>query len=253
MIAESLQWKKLAVVGAACVLTGCATTSEFEPQFYPSCYQPIQQVQKDRDYTAEARQAVVSGVVGALVGAVVGYSASKDSSGAVVGAVAGGVVGATAGFVNARLSKIKDQEQRLSELKVMLGEEANNLDLDRASVLQSFRCYSQEMDDIQKSLKSGAMSSEEASIRLAEIKTGIMDANAFWAERAQQLGSRADDFGNYIETETRKNNQQYSVVQALSESTSRQAQLKNQIAAASNEVNGSYETAMNKLNLMLNA
>ncbi len=241
------------VAAIACCLTGCATSTGMQPQFYPQCYQPIQQIKNDRDYSQEAKQASVGAAVGALSGALVGLLVSRDGKGAAIGAVAGGVVGGTAGFINARLGKIEDQKQRLSELRLMLGEEANNLDLDKASVLKSMRCYSREMDAIKKAMKNGTMSAEEAQVRLVEIKSGIADAHEFWEEHTKQIQDRVDGFGDYIRQETTNAGDNSSVVASLSSSSKQQTRLKNNLATAKTEVASSYQDTMDKLDLLLKA
>ena len=246
--------KRVALVtGIACCLTGCATSTGMQPEFYPQCYQPIQQIRNDRDYSQEAKQASVGAAVGALSGALVGFLVSRDGKGAAIGAVAGGVVGGTAGFIKARLEKIEDQNQRLNELRLMLGEEANNLDLDKASVLKSMRCYSHEMDAIKKAMKNGTMSAEEAQVRLVEIKSGVAEAHEFWEEHAKLIQERVDGFGDYIQQETANAGSSASVASSLSNSRKKQARLKTNLATAKTEVDSSYQDTMNKLDMLLKA
>lgn len=243
------------VVASALYLAGCATqNAELQPQFYPECYQPIEQIQQDHNYVQEAKQAATGALAGALIGGIAGAIAG-DSKTAAYGAAAGAVVGGMAGFIHARLDKIADQEQRLKELQTMLGDEAKNLDLDKASVLKSFHCYSGEIDVISQALKEKSMTPEEAQVRLAEIRTSLNTAKQFWTEHSAQIDKRINGFDDYIKTQEAQARQanQLKNIKAVQASSKSQAGLSKQLKVANSEVENSYQDTLNKLNVMLAA
>ena len=81
------------------LFSGC--TSRYGEQrtrvnYYPQCYEPVNQLRKDENSTGKSTAAGAAG--GALLGALIGGLATGKVEGALAGAVAGGAAGAAYSF-----------------------------------------------------------------------------------------------------------------------------------------------------------
>ena len=187
-------------------LAGCGPKgpgSNFHPQYYPECYDPIARLCQDRDKTERAKATGFGALTGAVGGALIGLLATGDARGAAAGAVAGAVAGGITGYIYQSVREIKDQERRLQEFQRVLGEEGRNLDLQHASVLKSFRCYQEQINIVKARYKSGSMSREEARARFDEIHKGLDILKAYWDERGQEFDANAAQADNFIQEQDR--------------------------------------------------
>lgn len=236
---------------AAVVLCGCTTQPVSETQFYPDCHKPLDQVCRDRAEDKDMVGMAVLALAGAYDGALAGAAATDQTQG-VLAAVAAAAKGAATGFLKARLDRIEDRTQRLEELKTMLGQEAANLDLEKASVLMSLRCYKRKMAVIAARLDAGRMTHEEASVRMLEIKTGVRTAETIWQERSAGFQSRMRAYEAYIAAQdgsTHKTTDR----DLLARSSRGRASISHSLDRANDEVNAALTGTMDKLELMLGA
>lgn len=187
-------------------LTACAARgpgSNFKAQYYPECYDPVEQMCKDASGASEAKGAAWGAAGGALLGALLG-AASGDArniaKGAVAGAVAGGVVGAT----TAHLSKISDQNKRLAALQQELGSQGSDLDLKRASAEVAYKCYRKQINLLKRQIHDKVITKREAEDRRAEIKAGLDVLKQYWAERASEYDSSLAEYDSFMAAEAKK-------------------------------------------------
>jgi len=230
-------------------LSGCSTVNtqvtNFKTDYYPQCYKPIVDIAKDRDHSGEVAKAVAGVFVGALIGALVGAS-SNDSKGAIAGAAIGAAAGGALGFGLAKIQSIRDQGQRLEALQQTLGQDASDLNLDQASVLSAFRCYSGEIEVIKDAVAKKEMSREEAAKRIAEIRQGLENAKLFWDERATEMDKKVTDYDKFIAEEDQKVIREEHQ-RALAKAKANRAQLAASITAGNTKVNEYYELAKRTL------
>ena len=177
--------------------------SNFKPQYYPECFDPIERLCKDKDGTEKAKSAGKGAALGALGGALIGLLTTGKAEGALVGAAAGAAAGGLTGLIYQSYKDMKDQRQRLEAFQQALGEEGRNLDLQHASVLKSFRCYQAQIDIVKKRYKSGKMSKEDAKARMDEIHKGIDILKQYWEERSSEFESRASQADKFIDEQDR--------------------------------------------------
>jgi len=103
-------------LAAGLLVSGC--TSQYGDQktkvnYYPQCYQPVNQLRQDENSTGKSTAAGAVG--GALLGALIGGLATGKASGAVAGAVAGGAAGAVAGNVYGKSKRLSAVVARTAE------------------------------------------------------------------------------------------------------------------------------------------
>lgn len=182
-------------------LAGCATqptVPQFEAQYYPQCYDPIEKLCKDQDNSQEIKESVGGALLGALAGAAIGGLTTKNWKGAVVGAAAGAAVGGVTGFFHARLGKIADRKERLAEYQKILGENSQSWDLERASVEKAYQCYREQIELLQKAARAKQISKEDFLARTNEIKEGIEHINTYWADSQTRMDERLADGEAFI-------------------------------------------------------
>lgn len=202
---------KVACLCVALALTGCSSTknlADFNPNYYPQCYDPIAKLCRDSDYGNELRDTVSGALIGAVLGALVGAATGKSEN-AAIGAAVGAGVGAVGGFAKAKIDKYQDQNQRLEQLHAMLGEEYQTLDLEKSSVEAALRCYAQEINKIKKAVRNKKMSKEEALSRMNEIKIGMYNLKQFWTEKSATVDAHIKDYDDFIVAESQRNLQPY--------------------------------------------
>ena len=226
-------------------LVGCGpkqTAPVFQAQYYPECYDPIAKLCKDQDNTQEVKGAATGAVLGALGGAVIGGIAKGDWKGAAVGAAAGAVAGGMVGFFQARLSKISDRNERLAKYQKILGENARDWDIERASVERAYKCYSDQIVALRKAAKAKKISKEDFLARMKEIQAGIENINTYWAGSQTRMDERLADGESFIK-------QQEQEDQMLAKAKQRQAKKDLQkIRSATNSQKTKVQNDANRVN-----
>lgn len=188
-------------------LAGCGskqTAPEFNPQYYPACYDPIAKLCKDQDNSSEIKGAATGAAIGALGGALAGGLSSGSWKGAAVGAAAGAVAGGMTGFFTARLAKISDRNERLKTYKADLKASSEDWDLKTASVKKAAKCYSDQIEALQKAYKDKKISKEEGLARLNEIKAAIKNINDYWADAQNKINASIADSDVVLKDEKAK-------------------------------------------------
>lgn len=170
---------------------GCAGKSvpQFNAQYYPDCYDPIDKLCKDQSYQQEIKETAGGALIGAATGALIGVLATGDWRGALAGGIAGGVAGGATGFFHAKYSKMKDQEQRLAQYQKDLGAEADRWDLERASVEKAYKCYREQIALLKQAWRNKQISKEAFLARANEIKAGVEHINTFWADAENRMNT----------------------------------------------------------------
>lgn len=186
---------------AALMLPACATKPagpDFQITYYPECYDPIDQMCKAQDNTGKAKGAAVGALFGAITGAALGAAATGDAKGAIIGGIAGAAVGGAAGYGIAHLNQIKDQKERLEALQAQLGQQANEMDLQQASVEKAYRCYRDRIAELKKGIKSGKISKKEAMARADEIRAGMSSLRKFWEGRDAAMQASLNEYDTFL-------------------------------------------------------
>ncbi len=217
-------------------LVGCGSTQkapEFNPEYYPQCYDPIAKLCKDQDNSDEIKGAATGALLGAASGAVIGGIATGNWRGAAVGAAGGAVAGGAAGFFIVRLDKIQNRDQRLAEYQKLLGEQSANWDLERASVEKAYKCYAEQINLLKQAYKDKKISKEDLLVRMNEIKAGLQNINTYWAQSQTRMDERLADADAFLAkqeqedmklkaAEQKKAQQQLAKLRARNESTNKQ-------------------------------
>lgn len=209
-------------------LGGCATksTPTFNAKYYPECYDPIEKLCKDQSNKDEVTGAVVGGLIGAIGGAVIGGLTTGKVEGALVGAGAGAVAGAVTGFFSARLSKIKNQEQRLNEYQNILGEKSKGWDLERASVERSYKCYGDQIKLLTANMKAKRITREEFRSRMEEIYNGIKYINTYWAGAQTRMDEDLADGDAWLQKEDQEAAKKQQALKRIQRQKANTAQLR---------------------------
>lgn len=183
-------------------LAGCGakqTAPEFNPQYYPACYDPIAKLCKDQDNSSEIKGAATGAAIGALGGALAGGLSSGSWKGAAVGAAAGAVAGGMTGFFTARLAKISDRNERLEAYLKDLDAASKNWDLEAASVEKAYKCYREQIALLKKNYQEKKISREDFSARMDEIKAGLENIDKYWADAQHRIDASIADSANFLE------------------------------------------------------
>jgi uncharacterized protein YcfJ len=246
--------KFLATVLAASLaigLSGCTVPSSklasLTPNYYPQCYNPILELCKDDSYEKEIRNAAAGAIAGAIIGALAG-AASGKSDRMVAGALVGAGVGALGGVISAKLSKIRDQNERLNTLHEMLGKDAEDLDLQKSSVLAAMNCYSREIDEIQKKVHDKTMTREEAAKRMTEIRTGMNNLKEYWQDKSEQINKKVADYDQFMAAEDKRIATEYDRSR-LQASQARSASIASSLANSKSDIDQAYQDIERKFSM----
>lgn len=167
-------------------LPGCASkygTQKTTVNYYPACYQPIQDLRNSEHDVAKGTAA--GAVVGALGGALLGLLASGGKwQGAVVGGAAGGVAGAVGGNIYASKQKEADDNRRLASYLQDIDGDISNLDITGAAARNSLQCYERQFAALVRDIKARTISREAAQARYSEISSGREEAIAILGDAA---------------------------------------------------------------------
>lgn len=197
----------LALIMLSLVLVGCAPkgpTTNFKAQYYPECFDPIDRLCKDQDNTAKMKSAGAGALLGGLTGAVIGAATTGKWQGALAGAAIGAAAGGVAGYAYQHIKEIKDQNERLEAYKAQFGKEAEDLNLQKASVLSAYKCYQEQIKRLKEGMKNGSIKKDEAKARIAEISKGLEELKKFWDDRSTQFAAQQQEADNIMIEEEKK-------------------------------------------------
>lgn len=189
---------------AATVICGCAANTQplpgetFQPKYYPVCFDPIAQLIKDdRRERREEEQAV-----GNSTGLMAAWNVFAHR---------------VAGYFYTDLDEVADQEERLAKFQARLGDDGKGLTLKQASVLSSYRCYQDQLAELQKN--KNKMSRRDLEARVNEIRTALDILRQYSTaldEEIDQQTAQADRFLQQQQQQAGSKKQKARVKQAQS-------------------------------------
>ena len=178
-------------LAAGLLISGC--TSKYGDQktkvnYYPQCYQPVNQLRQDENSTGKSTAAGAVG--GALLGALIGGLATGKASGAVAGAVAGGAAGAVAGNVYGK-SKAQDRDAAyLHQYSQQLGSEAASMNRSTAAAKVAAKCYDEQFKLAAGQFKAGQITRMEFQDRYNEIRSGLEETSFILNDTATTMAKK---------------------------------------------------------------
>ena len=180
---------------AGLLVSGC--TSQYGPQktkvnYYPQCYQPVNQLRQDENSTGKSTAAGAVG--GALLGALIGGLATGKVSGAVAGAVAGGAAGAVAGNVYGK-SKAKERDAAyMQQYSQQLGTEAASMNRSTAAAKVAAKCYDEQFKLAASQFKAGQISRIEFQDKYSEIRSGLEETAFILNDTATTMAKKDTEY-----------------------------------------------------------
>lgn len=180
---------------AGLLVSGC--TSQYGEQktkvnYYPQCYQPVNQLRQDENSTGKSTAAGAVG--GALLGALIGGLATGKASGALVGAAAGGAAGAVAGNMYGK-SKAKDRDAAyLHQYSQQLGTEAASMNRSTAAAKVASKCYDDQFKQAVNQFKAGQISRIEFQQRYNEIRSGLEETSFILNDTAATMAKKDGEY-----------------------------------------------------------
>lgn len=182
-------------LAAGLLLSGC--TSKYGEQktkvnYYPQCYQPVNQLRQDENSTGKSTAAGAVG--GALLGALIGGLATGKASGAVAGAVAGGAAGAVAGNIYGK-SKTQDRDAAyLQQYSRQLGSEAASMNRSTAAAKVAAKCYDEQFKLAAGQFKAGQITRLEFQDRYNEIRSGLEETSFILNDTAAVMAKKDSEY-----------------------------------------------------------
>lgn len=177
------------------LVSGC--TSQYGAQktkvnYYPQCYQPVNQLRQDENSTGKSTAAGAVG--GALLGALIGGLATGKASGALIGAAAGGAAGAVAGNVYGK-SKAQDRDASyLHQYSQQLGSEAASMNRSTAAAKVAAKCYDEQFKLAANQFKAGQISRIEFQDRYNEIRSGLEETSFILNDTAATMAKKDGEY-----------------------------------------------------------
>ena len=182
-------------LAAGLLISGC--TSKYGEQktkvnYYPQCYQPVNQLRQDENSTGKSTAAGAVG--GALLGALIGGLATGKASGAVAGAVAGGAAGAVAGNIYGK-SKTQDLDAAyLRQYSQQLGTEAASMNRSTAAAKVAAKCYDEQFKLAAGQFKAGQITRMEFQDRYNEIRSGLEETSFILNDTATTMSKKDSEY-----------------------------------------------------------
>lgn len=182
-------------LAAGLLISGC--TSKYGDQktkvnYYPQCYQPVNQLRQDENSTGKSTAAGAVG--GALLGALIGGLATGKASGAVAGAVAGGAAGAVAGNIYGK-SKSQDRDAAyLHQYSQQLGSEAASMNRSTAAAKVAAKCYDEQFKLAAGQFKAGQITRMEFQDRYNEIRSGLEETSFILNDTATTMAKKDGEY-----------------------------------------------------------
>lgn len=182
-------------LAAGLLISGC--TSKYGEQktkvnYYPQCYQPVNQLRQDENSTGKST--ATGAVGGALLGALIGGLATGRASGAIAGAVAGGAAGAVAGNVYGK-SKSQDRDAAyLHQYSQQLGSEAASMNRSTAAAKVAAKCYDEQFKLAADQFKAGQITRMEFQERYNEIRSGLEETSFILNDTATTMAKKDGEY-----------------------------------------------------------
>lgn len=176
-----------------------------QPNYYPTCYQPIQDLRQSENTVNKSTAG--GALLGAFTGAVIGLLATGGKwQGAVVGGATGGVAGTMAGNLYGRKMKEKDDNIRLASYLQDLDGDISNLDVAGAAARTSLQCYDRQFNSLLAAIRAKQVTRDVAARRFAEISSGREEAIAILGNAAQYGANLSQEYENAFVSEQQQLN-----------------------------------------------
>ena len=200
-IEETVFMQRLASISMCLILTagllasGC--TSQYGAQktkvnYYPQCYQPVNQLRQDENSTGKSTAAGAVG--GALLGALIGGLATGKASGALIGAAAGGAAGAVAGNVYGKSKSQQRDAAYMQQYSQQLGSEAASMNRSTAAAKVAAKCYDDQFKLAASQFKAGQISRIEFQDRYNEIRSGLEETSFILNDTATTMAKKDGEY-----------------------------------------------------------
>ena len=182
-------------LAAGLLVSGC--TSQYGAQktkvnYYPQCYQPVNQLRQDENSTGKSTAAGAVG--GALLGALIGGLATGKASGAVLGAVAGGAAGAVAGNMYGKSKAQTRDAAYMNQYSQQLGTEAASMNRSTAAAKVAAKCYDEQFKLAANQFKAGQISRIEFQDRYNEIRSGLEETSFILNDTATTMAKKDTEY-----------------------------------------------------------
>lgn len=177
------------------LLSGCASQygdQKTKVNYYPQCYQPVNQLRQDENSTGKSTAAGAVG--GALLGALIGGLATGKASGAVAGAVAGGAAGAVAGNMYGKSKKQDRDAAYLHQYSQQLGSEAASMNRATAAAKVASKCYDDQFKMAAAQFKAGQITRLEFQDRYNEIRSGLEETSYILNSTATTMAKKDSEY-----------------------------------------------------------
>ena len=206
------------LIMALLALPGCASkygAPRTKVNYYPQCYQPVQQLRDDENYVAKSTAAGAVG--GALLGALIGGLTTGKVEGALAGAAVGGVAGGVAGHAYGKNQQAARDRELVQAYSEQLGYEASGMARSTAAARVAQQCYDREFDQAKRDYKARRITKAQFQERYAEIRSGLQEVSYILTERYDTMAKKDAEY----EQALAKNPALRAHVQAPAASTSR--------------------------------
>ena len=193
--------QRLASISMCLILTagllGSGCTSQYGAQktkvnYYPQCYQPVNQLRQDENSTGKSTAAGAVG--GALLGALIGGLATGKASGALIGAAAGGAAGAVAGNVYGKSKSQQRDAAYMQQYSQQLGSEAASMNRSTAAAKVAAKCYDDQFKLAASQFKAGQISRIEFQDRYNEIRSGLEETSFILNDTATTMAKKDGEY-----------------------------------------------------------
>ena len=200
-IEETVFMQRLASISMCLILTagllGSGCTSQYGAQktkvnYYPQCYQPVNQLRQDENSTGKSTAAGAVG--GALLGALIGGLATGKASGALIGAAAGGAAGAVAGNVYGKSKSQQRDAAYMQQYSQQLGSEAASMNRSTAAAKVAAKCYDDQFKLAASQFKAGQISRIEFQDRYNEIRSGLEETSFILNDTATTMAKKDGEY-----------------------------------------------------------
>lgn len=179
------------LIMALLALPGCASkygSPRTKVNFYPQCYQPVQQLRDDENYVAKSTAAGAVG--GALLGALIGGLTTGKVEGALAGAAIGGVAGGVAGHAYGKNQQAARDRELVQAYSEQLGFEASGMARSTAAARVAQQCYDREFDQAKRDFKARRITKAQFQERYAEIRSGLQEVSFILTERYDTMAKK---------------------------------------------------------------
>lgn len=183
------------LIMALLALPGCASkygAPRTKVNYYPQCYQPVQQLRDDENYVAKST--ATGAVGGALLGALIGGLATGKVEGALAGAAAGGVAGGVAGHAYGKSQQAARDREFVQAYSEQLGYEASGMARSTAAAQVAQQCYDREFLQAKRDFKARRITKAQFQERYAEIRSGLQEVSYILTERYDTMAKKDAEY-----------------------------------------------------------